>query len=84
MKLLFSGLNYKVLNDTRNTTLVKPLFYCDCSKKKISEVLSTINKDELKQIIDEDKKADITCHFCNKEYNFNEEELIKIYEGGKL
>ena len=33
---------------------------------------------ELKKIIDEDEKAELTCHFCNKKYKFNKEELEKI------
>ncbi|MCQ2978404.1 MAG: Hsp33 family molecular chaperone HslO [Clostridia bacterium] len=77
MKKLFNNLDYKIIEDSK-----KPLWYCDCSKDKIGEALASINKDELKQIIEEDGKAEITCHFCNKVYDFNKEELENIYNGG--
>lgn len=76
MAMLFKGLDYKLIGETKT-----PTFYCDCSKEKISEMLGTISKKDLKEIIDEDGKADISCHFCNKEYHFDKDELIKIYEG---
>lgn len=74
MKKLFNGLNYKIIYEK------EPKWYCDCSKEKISEALASINRDELKQIIEEDGKAEITCHFCNKAYHFDKDELTKIYE----
>ena len=35
-------------------------------------------KKDLAKIAKEDKKAEISCHFCNKKYNFNEEELMEL------
>ncbi|UKI38579.1 MAG: Hsp33 family molecular chaperone HslO [Clostridiales bacterium] len=32
-------------------------------------------KDELEDIIKNDKKAEIKCHFCDKVYNFDENDL---------
>ena len=40
--------------------------------------LVSIGKDELKKIIDEDGKAEIICHFCNKKYNFSKEQLEEL------
>lgn len=77
LEMLFEGLEFKVLSTST------PLWNCDCSKDKVGKVLSTISKADLKQIIDEDEKAEINCHFCNKTYSFNKDELLEIYEGGK-
>ena len=33
---------------------------------------------EIKKIYDEDKKVEIQCHFCNKKYNFDENELLHL------
>ena len=57
-----------------------PIYECDCSKQHFEEALITIGKEELKSMIDEDEKAEIICHFCNKKYYFSKEELLKIYE----
>lgn len=53
-------------------------FKCGCSEEKISEMLKSLGEKEIKDIIDEDKGAEIVCHFCNKKYYFNEEDLKNI------
>ncbi|MCJ7856862.1 Hsp33 family molecular chaperone HslO [Lachnospiraceae bacterium NSJ-143] len=56
-----------------------PVAYkCDCSRARVEQALISLGKKELSQIIDEDKKAELTCHFCNKVYNFDESELKKL------
>jgi molecular chaperone Hsp33 len=54
-------------------------FKCSCSKERLHDALSTIDKDELELMINEDKGAEITCHFCNTSYNFSEEDLLHIH-----
>lgn len=58
-------------------------FECNCSKERIGKVLQSIGKKELQAIIDEDKQAEVTCHFCNKKYHFTEEELIELLNSMK-
>ena len=55
-----------------------PVYKCDCSKEKMANALISIGKNELKNIIEEDGKAELVCHFCNKKYQFNKEELENI------
>ena len=55
-----------------------PVYKCDCSKEKMANALMSIGKKELKDIIEEDGKAELVCHFCNKKYQFNKEELEDI------
>ena len=55
-----------------------PVYKCDCSKEKMTNALMSIGKNELKNIIEEDGKAELVCHFCNKKYQFNKEELENI------
>jgi molecular chaperone Hsp33 len=38
----------------------------------------TIGKEEIQKILEEDGKAEMQCHFCNKKYNFSKEELEEI------
>ena len=71
----------KVTGDENTLFLVNDLqivFGCDCSKERFANGISSLGKDEIEKIILEDKKADVKCHFCNKEYNFTKEELEKI------
>lgn len=53
-------------------------FICDCNEERLEQVLMSIGEKELTEIIEEDKKAELVCHFCNKKYNFNEEDLRKL------
>ena len=62
---------------------ISPLYKCDCSKEHMSEGLISIGKQELQEIIDNEGKAEIVCHFCNKKYNFNKEELEEIKSKSK-
>lgn len=53
---------------------------CDCSEERLEQVLMTIGKKDLKEIIDEDGQAELVCQFCRKKYFFDREHLEKIYE----
>ena len=44
----------------------------------MEQALISIGKEELTKIIEEDKKAEIVCHFCNQKYEFSEEDLKNI------
>lgn len=65
--------NVKVIEDEKI-----PVYECECSKENIAEGLATLGKTEIQNIIEEDGKAEIICHFCNKKYNFTKEELEEI------
>ncbi len=53
-------------------------YKCDCSREKIEAMLVSLGKKELEDIINEDGKAEVVCHFCNTKYNFDKSELEKI------
>ena len=46
----------------------------------MADALATLDETELKQMIEEDGKAELVCHFCNKKYDFSKEELEGILE----
>ncbi len=53
-------------------------FHCGCSREKVEKALLSIGKSELDDIIKNDKKATLHCHFCNTDYDFDEAYLIKL------
>lgn len=59
---------------------ITPTYECDCSKEHMADGLATLDKTVLTEMIEEDGKAELLCHFCNKKYEFNKEELVKILE----
>ena len=65
--------NVQIIEDN-----IVPEFKCDCSKEHMQYALMTIGKEELQDIIEKEGKAELVCHFCNKKYQFNKEELEAI------
>ena len=65
--------NVKIIEDN-----IVPNFKCECSKDTMKNALTTIGKEELKDIIEKEGNAELVCHFCNKKYNFTKEELEEI------
>ena len=55
-------------------------YYCGCSRERVEKALLAIGKDDLKKILEEDKKAELSCHFCNKVYNFYENDLKRLLD----
>ena len=72
-KLITGDENIKLIEEN-----ITPIYECDCSKELMANALATLDKKELKTIIEEEGKAEIVCHFCNKKYYFSKEELEKI------
>ncbi len=64
--------------DIQRLEEIKPTYHCNCSKEKMERALVAIGKEELENIIQTDKKAEMRCQFCNKAYTFSEEELKKL------
>lgn len=52
-----------------------PLYRCDCSRERIERALISIGPEELNSMIEEDHEAEVCCRFCDKKYEFSEEEL---------
>ena len=60
------------------TDKIDTQFYCDCSKEKVARALSTINKKDLDDIINDGESIEVKCQFCNQAYNFEIDELKEI------
>ncbi|WP_317853729.1 Hsp33 family molecular chaperone HslO [Chakrabartyella piscis] len=74
LDMLFSDLDLNILET------VPCAYQCNCSKERVEKALISIGTEELEKILVEDKKADMHCHFCNKDYSFTEEELKALLE----
>lgn len=64
-----------------NSTILEKIpvqFHCDCSKARFTRGLKSIGETELLTLADEDKGAEIVCHFCNDAYDFSEVDLRNI------
>lgn len=66
------GIDFKILDE-------KPVaFNCECSKEKLDNILISLGDEEIKDIIDTQGQAQIKCHFCNKDFLFDQDDLEKL------
>jgi molecular chaperone Hsp33 len=59
-------------------------YKCDCSREKIEKALISLGEKELRAMIEEDHKAEVTCRFCPEVYKFTEFELIELLNKAKI
>lgn len=53
-------------------------YRCDCGRERMERAIISLGKQEIQDIIDEQGEAEIVCHFCNKGYRFDKEELTEM------
>ncbi len=68
----FRGLEPRILK-------TDPIDYrCTCSRDRMEKALISIGSKDLKELIEEDRGAELSCHFCHNRYFFSTEELKKM------
>ena len=53
-------------------------YHCDCSKGRVEKALISIGKKELQDMIHDGKPIEVNCHFCNRNYTFEVDELKEL------
>lgn len=62
----------------------EPRYACDCGRERIERMLITLGKDELEDMIRTQHGAQVDCHFCNKRYEFSEDDLKTLLEAATI
>jgi molecular chaperone Hsp33 len=56
-----------------------PVHYkCNCSRERMERNLISMGKKDLMEIAEEEKGAELQCHFCNSRYHFSRSELLSL------
>jgi molecular chaperone Hsp33 len=74
LRALFRDMDYK------QASTLEPEYLCDCSRERIEQALISIGESDLRDILEKDKRASVTCHFCNTTYEFDEAQLKDLLE----
>ena len=53
-------------------------FICDCSREKMFAALRSIDRSELRIMLEEDGQVELQCHFCNTFHTYNAEDLTEL------
>lgn len=72
MEKLFDGYSIEFTNETT------PLYKCDCSKDRVYKALMSVGRRDIEEMISEGKPIQVECHFCDKIYSFDIEELKEM------
>jgi len=74
-KQVLKGLDYQILSETEVE------YRCYCSRERVEEAVSCIEKEELEDMAAEGREISVSCQFCDAEYVFTSEELRSIANG---
>ena len=53
-------------------------YACNCSKERVEGAIASIGRKDIQEMIEEGKPIEVKCHFCNKNYLFDVEDLKQI------
>ncbi|MCT0198224.1 Hsp33 family molecular chaperone HslO [Synechococcus sp. CS-1325] len=73
---IFPDLDPRLLEDAEAQQDVT--FHCPCTRRRSVDALRLLGPAELNAILDEDGRAELTCHFCNEVYGVEEAELREL------
>lgn len=76
-ELLLEGIEYDVFD------VITPKYTCNCSKARTKKALLSLSVEELTEIYNDKKGAEMTCRFCNKTYNYSNEDIFLLLEKKK-
>jgi molecular chaperone Hsp33 len=63
----------------------KPItFSCNCSQERTRDMLVSLGKAEIDEIIEEQGEIAITCEFCNANYSFDKIDLEQLFVRGDI
>ncbi len=74
---LLAGLEPNVL-DTFDAA-----YACDCSRERVETALLSIGRKELQSLYDEQKGIEVNCQFCDRKYQFGEQDILRLIERAK-
>lgn len=72
--IILQGFEYHITEKTDTK------YFCDCSRERVERAVISLGEEEVRKIIEEDGKAELSCHFCSKKYDFSKEELEALCE----
>ncbi|MCD8088720.1 MAG: Hsp33 family molecular chaperone HslO [Oscillospiraceae bacterium] len=66
---VLKGLDYQIVSQ-------EPIAYrCGCSRERLTEVLSCVDRAELEDMVAQGQDTEIRCDFCGKQYIFTPEDI---------
>lgn len=68
---VLAGMDPKILSS-------EPVAYrCNCTRERVEKALISVGREDLMNMA-KDPVTEVDCHFCNKKYRFNPQELMAL------
>ena len=77
IEILMKDIDFKIL-EKRDIA-----YKCNCSREKVEDAIVSVGPREIEEVLREDKKAEVSCYFCDKVYNFEGEDLERMLKKAK-
>lgn len=77
IEILMKDIDFKIL-EKREVS-----YKCNCSREKVEDAIVSVGPREIEEILKEDKKAEVSCYFCDKVYDFDEKDLERMLKKAK-
>jgi len=74
LAVLLDGFDWQVVDR------LSPRFYCGCTRTKSRTALRALREDDLKEMIENDVPAQVSCDFCGRNFEFSVAELVKLLD----
>ncbi|MDE6967367.1 MAG: Hsp33 family molecular chaperone HslO [Clostridia bacterium] len=58
---------------------ITPKFECKCSEERMRNIIKSLDRAEVEEILRENGQVEIHCDFCNKYYRYKEEQIKEIF-----
>ncbi|HEX3027230.1 MAG TPA: Hsp33 family molecular chaperone HslO [Clostridia bacterium] len=74
IRMVLKGFDVEIMEETDVN------YVCSCSRDRIARALKSLGVKELSTILDEQGEAEVTCHFCDKKYQFTKGDLKEMIQ----
>ena len=55
------------------------IYKCNCSRERLKGVMVSLGESQIREIIKEDGKISVHCHYCNTDYQFTEKDADELF-----
>jgi len=55
------------------------VFSCSCSRDRVARMLKMLGRDEVQSVLAEQGVAEVTCEFCNHQYQFDKVDAEQVF-----
>lgn len=69
MEQLFEGYDLHIMEQ------IPTGYHCNCSRDRVYRAVMSIGKNDIQEMIDDNKPIEVNCHFCGKHYVFDVDDL---------